>query len=60
MADDSHVEEHVVDVREDLREADGVDEPDEAERQELPPRDRRHRPHGGGGAVGGAALDLAK
>ena len=41
--DDTHVEEHVVDVREDLREADRVDEPDEAERQELSPRDRCNR-----------------
>ena len=36
-ADDAHVEEHVVYVREDLREADGVDELHEAEHQELPP-----------------------
>jgi len=41
-ADDAHAEEHVVDVREHLREADGIDEPDEAQGQELPPRDRRH------------------
>ena len=60
--DDAHVEEHVVDVWEDLREADGVDEPDEAERQELPPRDRRHRPHAscGGAVVVGAAFDVAE
>jgi len=38
-----HFEEHVVYVREDLGEADRVDEPDEAEREELPPRDWRNR-----------------